>query len=422
MSASAAGSGLRAKIEAANAEAVDRMVGADPVLVDVVPARDSVPGLVDRMILHSGPPVTWARMCGAQRGAVIAMVLFEEWARTADEAVALLERGAITLEPNHHHQAVGPMAGTISPSLPVFVVENRTYGNRAFCRQVERQQQFGDYGDEAVRGLRMWRDVWGPAVAAAVRGTGGLPLKTLITKALHMGDELHNRQVAASSLLANALAAPLVEAGLPAPQLIGTLKYLANHEVFFLGVAMAAGKAIADPSAGIAHSTVVTAMARNGTEFGIRVSGLGDEWFTAPAPRIEGLYFPGFTADDAGLDMGDSAITETVGWGGFVLGGAPGILRLVGGTPAQAMRYSKEMREITVTEHPTYRIPALNFEGAPVGIDVRKVVGTGIVPIIDTAIAHKEPGHAMIGAGLVRAPMECFEKALEAFGRRYSQG
>jgi hypothetical protein len=422
MSASSAGSGLRAKIEAANAEAVDRMVGADPVLVDVVPARDSVPGLVDRMILHSGPPVTWARMCGAQRGAVIAMVLFEEWARTADEAVALLERGAITLEPNHHHQAVGPMAGTISPSLPVFVVENRTYGNRAFCRQVERQQQFGDYGDEAVRGLRMWRDVWGPAVAAAVRGTGGLPLKTLITKALHMGDELHNRQVAASSLLANALAAPLVEAGLPAPQLIGTLKYLANHEVFFLGVAMAAGKAIADPSAGIAHSTVVTAMARNGTEFGIRVSGLGDEWFTAPAPRIEGLYFPGFTADDAGLDMGDSAITETVGWGGFVLGGAPGILRLVGGTPAQAMRYSKEMREITVTEHPTYRIPALNFEGAPVGIDVRKVVGTGIVPIIDTAIAHKEPGHAMIGAGLVRAPMECFEKALEAFGRRYSQG
>lgn len=412
-------SNLKQAIDAANAQAVERIVAADPVLVDIARAGEVIPGLEGRTILHAGPPVAWERMCGAQRGAVIGMVLFEGWAEDPQAAVALLERGEIALAPNHHHQAVGPMAGTISASLPVFVVENRTHGNRAFCRQVERRQQFGDYSEEALGALRTWRDFWAPSIAAGLRQMGGLSLKTMIAKALQMGDELHNRQVAASSLFANAMAVPMIKAGLPADRLTGTLGYLANHEVFFLSIAMAAGKAAADPACGIEASTVVTAMARNGTEFGIRVSGLGDEWFTAPAPRIEGLYFPGYGEKDAGLDMGDSAITETVGWGGFVLGGAPGILNLVGGTPDQAMRYSAEMREIAVGSHAVYRIPAFGFEGAPVGIDIRKVVHTGIAPIIDTAIAHKDPGHPMIGAGLVRAPLECFEKALEAFARRY---
>ncbi len=411
-------SSLRESIDAANEAAVERMVAADPVLVDVARAEEVIPGLSGRTVLHAGPPIGWQRMCGAQRGAVLGMVLFEGWAEDADGAAAMLERGEIALAPNHHHGAVGPMAGTISPSLPVFVVENRAHGNRAFCRQVERRQQFGDYSDEALGALRMWRDVWAPSIAAGLRQMGGLGLRTMIAKALQMGDELHNRQVAASSLFANAMAVPMIKSGLPADRLIGTLAYLANHEVFFLSMAMAAGKATADAASGIEPSTVVTAMARNGTEFGIRVSGLGDEWFTAPAPRIDGLYFPGYGEKDAGLDMGDSAITETVGWGGFVLGGAPGILNLVGGTPEQAMRYSAEMREIAVGSHAVYRIPAFGFEGAPVGIDIRKVVRTGIAPIIDTAIAHKDPGHPMIGAGLVRAPMECFEKALEAFVNR----
>jgi hypothetical protein len=211
----------------------------------------------------------------------------------------------------------------------------------------------------------------------------------------------------------------MLEADLPRETLLGTAKLLANHEVFFLGLAMAAGKASADAAHGIEYSTIVTAMARNGTEFGIRVSGMGDEWFTAPAPRITGLFHPGYKDEDAGLDMGDSAITETVGWGGFVLAGAPGILSLVGGTPDEALRYTREMREITLTASPTFRLPALGLEGAPVGIDIRKVVRTGITPIIDTAIAHKEPGHPIIGAGLVRAPLECFEKALTGFAQRY---
>ncbi|HET8679077.1 MAG TPA: DUF1116 domain-containing protein [bacterium] len=411
---------MKARIDAANNEAVGRMIAAEPILVDVAPAGDVIRGLGGRTILHSGPPVNWDRMCGAQRGAVIGIIRFEGWADEPDDAVRLVERGEVRLEPNHHHQAVGPMAGTISPSLPVFIVENTTYGNRAFCRQVERRQQFGDYSDDAVSELRAWRDIFAPALSAALRQRGGLALKTIIAKALQMGDELHNRQVAASSLFANAMAVSLSQAGLAADRLTRTLGYLANHEVFFLGLAMAAAKATADPAAGIEHSTVVTAMARNGTEFGIRISGLGDQWFVAPAPRIRGLYFPGFGDADAGLDMGDSAITETVGWGGFVLGGAPGILKLVGGTLEGAVAYSRQMREITVASHPVFSIPGLGFEGAPVGIDIRKVVRTGIAPIIDTAIAHKDPGHAMIGAGLVHAPLECFEAALETFGARYA--
>ena len=250
----------------------------------------------------------------------------------------------------------------------------------------------------------------------------GLELKPIIAKALQMGDELHNRPVAASSLFANALAAPMIEAGVAKADLLHTLRYTAGNEFLFLGLSMASGKASADPAAGLEYSTVVTAMARNGTEFGIRISGLGQEWFTAPSPRGHGFFLPGYGEQDAGLDMGDSAITETVGWGGFVLGGATGILTLVGGKAEEALAYSREMRQITVTTSPNYRIPVLNFEGAPVGIDIRKVVQTGIVPIIDTAIAHKNPGYSIIGAGLVRPPMECFKKALIAFGRKYGLG
>ncbi len=412
---------IKQRIEQANEEAVRRLTAAQPVLRDIAPARDVIPGLQDRMITHAGPPIEWPRMCGAQQGAIIGQVIYEGWARTADEARALLAQGAIRLEPNHHHQTVGPMAGTISPSAPVWVVENKAFGNLAFCRQVEGNQQFGDYSDQAVQGLRLWRDVWAPTLRQALRTIGELDLKPIISKALQMGDELHNRHSASSSLFANAMAVAMAETELPHDAMLGTLKYVTNHDLIFLGLAMACGKAIADPAAGIEYSTVVTAMCRNGVEFGIRVSGLGEQWFTAPAPVVDGLYLPGYSAKDAGRDMGDSAITETVGWGGFVLGGAPGILSLVGGTPDEALNYTREMAKITLARHPTYRLPALGFIGAPIGIDIRQVVQTGIAPIIDTAIAHKDAGYPIIGAGLVRAPMDCFKKALVAFGKRYSE-
>jgi hypothetical protein len=410
---------MKQKIEEANAEAVRRMVSGEPVLVDIAPAGEVIPGLEDRMILHSGPPVTWDRMSGAQRGSAIGLARYEGWAASPHDAEALLARGGIRFAPNHHHRAVGPMAGTISRSLPVFVVENRASGDRAFCRVVEPRQQFGDFSDEAIAPLRAWTDVFAPAIRQGLRRLGELALKPMIAKALQMGDELHNRQVAASSLFANALGPAMVDAGVPAERLAATMRYLGGHEVFFLGLAMASAKSIALAAADVPYSTVVTAMARNGTEFGIRVAGLGDDWFTAPAPRIEGLMLPGRRPEDAGLDIGDSAITETVGWGAFVLAGAPGILGLVGGTPEQAMRITRDMRTITVSAHPVYRIPALGSEGAPIGIDIRKVVQTGTVPVIDTAIAHKDPGHPLIGAGLVRAPMACFRQALIAFARKY---
>ncbi|MCX5911601.1 MAG: DUF1116 domain-containing protein [Deltaproteobacteria bacterium] len=413
---------IKKRIEAANEEVVKRLNAGDPVLVDIAPAGEVIPGFKDRMITHSGPPIDWPRMCGAQRGAMIGAVIFEGWAKNVEEASRLLEGGGVRLEPNHHHQAVGPMAGTISPSMPVWVVENKAFGNRSFCRQVEGRQQFGDYSESALQDLHRWKNVWAPSLRQGLRQTGGLPLKPIIAKALMMGDELHNRPVAASSLFANAMSSAMVEAGVAKESLVATLKYTANHELLFLGLAMASGKAIADPAAGIESSTVVVAMARNGTDFGIRVSGLGEDWFTAPSPRVKGLYFPGYKEEDAGFDMGDSAITETVGWGGFVLAGATGILSLVGGTPDEAMAYSREMRQITAGTSANYRMPAFGFQGTSLGIDIRRVVQTGITPIIDTAIAHRNPGFSIIGAGLVRAPLECFQKALVAFSRKYGAG
>ncbi len=411
---------IKQKIDQANEETAQRMIQGEPVLVDIAPAGEVVPGLEDRMIIHSGPPIEWSRMCGAQHGAVIGMVLFEEWASSPDEAEKLLEKGKIRLEPNHHHQAVGPMAGTISISSPVWVVENKAFGNRAYCRQVEPRQQFGEFSDDALQGLRMWRDVWAPTLRKALAEIGSLELKPIMIQALQMGDELHNRHSAASSLFANKMAFAIAKTNLPKDVVLPTLGYITNHNLIFLGLAMAAGKAITDPAMGIEYSTVVTAMARNGTDFGIRVSGLGEEWFTAPAPFVDGLYLPGYSAADAGFDMGDSAITETVGWGGFVIGGAPGILSLVGGTPDEALAYSREMNKITVATHPNYLMPALGFMGTSIGIDIRKVVQTNTLPIIDTAIAHKDPGYPIIGAGLVRPPMECFKQALIAFGRKYN--
>ncbi len=411
---------IKQKIEAANQQAVNRMIDADPVLVDIAPAIEVIPGMKDRMLTHAGPPISWSRMCGAQRGAIIGEVLFEEWAKTPEEAASILEKGEIILEPNHHHQTVGPMAGTISANSWVYVVENKTFGNRAFCRQVEGAQQFGDYSQAALDGLRKWRDVFAPSLRAALKTEGELPLKPIITQALQMGDELHNRHSASSALFGNAMAVGLAKASISRQDQIATLYLLKNHNLIFLGIAMAAGKAIADPARDVDYSTMVTAMCRNGAEFGIRVSGLGDEWFTAPAPFVEGLFVPGYSAQDAGFDMGDSAITETVGWGGFVLGGATGILPLVGGTPAEALAYTQEMRTITIATHPTYKMPVFGFEGTPIGIDIRKVIQTNSTPIIDTAIAHKEPGYPKIGGGLVRAPVECFKKALIAFGQKYA--
>ncbi len=410
-------------IQRANAEALARILAARPVAVDVQPARDVVPGMDGRILLHAGPPVTWERMCGPVRGAVIGAILFEGWATTHAEAEALAASGGVRLEPNHHHSAVGPMAGLTSPSMPVFVVENQEAGNRAYVNMNEglgKVLRFGANSAEVLERLAWMRDVLGPALGAAIRAAGGVDLKSITARALQMGDECHNRNTAATSLFVRTLFPYLVKTAAP-EQLAEVADFLGRNDHFYLNLSMAACKVAMDAARGIEGSSVVVAMARNGTEFGVQLSGTGDQWFTAPSPVIDALFFPGYGPEDAARDLGDSCITETAGIGGFAMAAAPAIVQFVGGSVGDALNFTKEMRNITLGEERTYGIPALDFAGAPTGIDARLVVDTGILPVINTGVAHKEPGVGQVGAGIVRAPMDCFVEGLRALEERLSQ-
>jgi hypothetical protein len=404
-------------IDAANAEAHRRITGGRPLLIGMGIARETIPGFHARLLCHAGPPITWERMCGPLRGAIIGAALYEGWADTPEEAATLATNGGIEFAPCHHYHAVGPMAGIISPSMPVFVVKNETYGNLAYCTQNEglgKVLRYGAYSPEVIARLKwMERELY-PALARALEKTGPIDLRSLIAQALHMGDECHNRNKAGTSLLLRVLSPALVEAIDDKAVVARVLRFIDSNDHFFLNLSMPAAKAMLEAAHNIPGSSVVTVMARNGTDFGIRVSGLGDRWFTAPAGEPVGLFFPGYSQADANRDIGDSAITETAGFGGFAIAGAPAIVQFVGGSPADALQATRDMYEITVGEHSAFTIPILNFRGTPVGVDVRKVVETGILPRIDTGIAHKEAGIGQVGAGLLTAPMGCFTSAFAA--------
>jgi len=410
---------LRETIEEANAEALRRMLAADPVLVDVIPAGEAMPSLGGRTILHAGPPIDWASMCGPMRGAVAGIAVFEGWAPDLKTATTMAAEGMFSFEPNHHYDAVGPMTGMTTVTQPVMVVENRAFGNRAYCAINEglgKVMRFGGNDEEVRARLRWIRDILGPAFGRALRGSSGIELKNIIARGLTMGDEMHQRNVGCSGLLLRSIAPSLARIGIDHQDLADVLAFIAGNDQFFLNVAMAMGKAIMDPVRDIDGSTVVTAMSRNGTNFGIRVSGTGDRWFTAPVEMPAGLYFPGFTEDDANPDMGDSTIVETIGLGGFAMAAAPAVAGFVGaGAASDAANYTRSMSEITLAENPEWTIPALDYAGVPTGIDIRLVVETGIVPTINTGIAHKLPGVGQVGAGVVKAPRACFEQALLAF-------
>jgi Protein of unknown function (DUF1116) len=404
-------------IDRANAAAIQRVLGATPVLVGIGRARDVIAGMDDDLLLHAGPPIEWDRMSGPVRGAVIGALLYERRARSAAEATGLVASGRIRFEPCHHHGAVGPMAGIISPSMPVYIVENAAGGTRAYSTLNEgygKVLRYGAYSDDVLARLRWIEGTLAPVIGRALDLAGGIDMKTLVAQALQMGDEGHNRNKAGSALLARLLAPHLVRTGAPVDQQNAVLRYLADNDLAVLNPVMAACKATMDAAHGIAGSTLVTAMARNGTDFGIRVSGLGERWFTGPAELPRGLYFPGFSAEDANPDVGDSTITETAGLGAFAMAAAPAIVRFVSGTAREALASTLEMYEITLAENPAFGIPQLDFRGTPTGIDIRRVVRTGILPRINTGIAHREPGIGQIGAGLVRPPRACFEQALEA--------
>jgi hypothetical protein len=406
-------------IEDANQEALRRMISADPVLIDVVPAADAIPALGEGMILHAGPPVAWERMCGPMRGAVTGIAVHEGWAPDLEAAARMAAGGEFHFHPNHHYDAVGPMTGLTTRGQPVMVVENRAFGNRAYCTINEglgKVMRFGGNDAEVLERLSWLRDVLGPAMGRALRDTGGIPLKSLVARGLTMGDEMHQRNVACSGLMLRALAPALARTANHTGALAEALAFIAGNDQFFLNIAMAMAKAIMDPVGGIPGASIVTAMSRNGTDFGIRVSATGDTWFTAPVEMPEGLYFPGFSEADANPDIGDSTIVETVGLGGFAMGAAPAVAGFVGaGAASEAANFTRAMAEITAGENPEWTIPALDYLGVPTGIDIRFVVETGLAPTINTGIAHREPGIGQVGAGVVRAPMACFEHALRAF-------
>ncbi len=408
------------KVERANEKAFAAFLGASPVLRGIGTAGKTLAKMGERTLLHAGPPVAWRDMCGPMQGAIVGAILYEGWARDAKAAQQLAASGEIRYAPCHDHGAVGPMAGIISPSMPLWIVENAANGARAYSNFNEglgKALRFGAYGPEVLTRLAWMQNTLAPALAKALEALGGIELKPLVAQALIMGDEVHNRNAAASSLLLRRLAPALARARLAEDDLAQVLEFIAGNEHFFLNISMALCKASLDAAHGVAGSSLVTAMSRNGVEFGIRVSGLGERWFTAPAGAIDGLYFAGYGTADAAKDLGDSSITETAGFGGFSMAAAPAIVKFVGGTPEDATANSMRMRHITLGESNVFQLPALDFRGAPCGIDLRKVVDTGIEPVINTGIAHREAGVGQIGAGLTRAPLACFTQALAALAK-----
>lgn len=401
---------------AANATAVERVLAAAPRWVGVTTAAEAI-GLSKGQFLHAGPPITWERASGPLRGALIGAMLLEGLATTPEEAAGLAERGAIELAPCHEHATVGPMAGVVAPSMPMFVVENDAFGNRAYCSLNEglgKVLRYGAYGVEVLERLRWMQHVLGPALGAAIGTLGSLDLRAVITQALQMGDELHNRNRAASALIVREIVPALLDSGVASGDVADVVRFANGNEHFFLNLGMPAAKATMDAARDIDGCTMVVAMARNGTDFGIQVSGTGGQWFTGPAQVPDGLFLGDYGPNDANPDIGDSTIMETAGVGGFAMACAPAIVRFVGGSAADALSATRAMYGITLAEHPHYQVPILEFRGAPVGIDVTKVARTGVLPFVNTGIAGREAGTGQVGAGIVNPPAEAFSAALAA--------
>jgi NifU-like protein involved in Fe-S cluster formation len=407
------------KIEEANKLAVERIINSQPVLIGFDQAINCVPGMTKTTILHAGPPITFDKMSGPMKGAITGALVFEGLAKDIEEAYEVAASGAITFAPCHEHNCVGSMAGVTSASMYMHIVENKTYGNIAYTNlseQMAKILRMGANDQSVIDRLNWMRDVLGPILRDAMKlNTNGIDLRLMLAQALHMGDECHNRNVAGTTLLIQALTPYIIETDFNTEQKREVFDFVASSDYFSGPTWMALSKCALDAAHGIENSTIVTTMARNGVEFGIRVSGMaGNTWFTGPAQKVVGPMFAGYKPEDSGLDIGDSAITETYGIGGFAMATAPAIVALVGGTVDEAIGFSTKMKEITTTENPNVTIPLLNFMGIATGIDVRKVTQTGIMPVINTAIAHKEPGIGMIGAGITYPPVEAFEKALLA--------
>ena len=413
---------FEAQIDSANEKVVERMLGSQPHLVDVRVAREVIPELAGsrKTLLHAGPPISWEDMCPPMKGSCIGAVLFEGWASDEQEAIDLLGSGEVRFMPNHEAHAVGPMSGLTSSSMPVLVVENRLDGTQAFCTINEgggNVLRFGAYSQEVVDRLTWMAEVLGPIMSAALRSSAaGININVLMAKAITMGDDFHMRNAASSLVILKELLELIVPLEWDREEKEAAIAFISAADQFFLNVVMATGKAIVDCARKVQEGCVVTTLCRNGHDFGIRVSGLGDQWFTAPVVEPNGLYFTGFSAEDANPDIGDSAICETIGVGGMAMVASPAVTRFLGaGDFAAALGYSTRQEKITISHNPAWSIPTWDFRGTNTGIDLRKVIETGITPTINTAISHKDAGHGMVGAGTAQAPLACFEQAFEAY-------
>ncbi|MDF1603005.1 DUF1116 domain-containing protein [Nocardioides sp. YIM 152315] len=405
----------------ANERALAAMLDVTATLVDVAPASEVV-GLRRGEFLHAGPPIAWDRASGPLRGGLMAGAALEGLVDDPEDAVALFESGSsVTLEPCHHRSAVGPMAGVVTPSMWMFVLEDAATGRRTYCSLNEglgKVLRYGAYSPEVLTRLRWMGDVLGPLLQKAVRGSDHVDVTGILTQMLQMGDEAHNRNRAGTLMLLRDLSPAMVASGADTADVAEALRFIGGNDHFFLNLAMPACKLALDAARGIDGSTMVVAMARNGTDFGIQVSGTGDEWFTGPAQLADGLFLGSYGPDDANPDIGDSAITETAGIGGFAMATAPAIVRFVGGSVPDALATTRRMHEITLGENPRWSVPVLEFQGTPTGIDVTRVCRTGILPQINTGMAGKVAGVGQVGAGLVTPPAEIFPKALARLAER----
>ncbi|MFQ5750441.1 MAG: DUF1116 domain-containing protein [bacterium] len=409
------------EIEKANEKAVAIILRGMPHLVGLERAIDVIPGMKANLFLHAGPPITWDRMCGPMRGAIIGGLLYEGKAKTPAEAEKLAASADIEYAPCHEHQTVGPMAGVVTPDMPVFVLKNEEFGNFAFCTMNEglgKVLRYGAYNEEVIRKLKWMEKVLYPILKKGVAKIGKIDLKNIIAQALHMGDEVHNRNRAATSLLYRLLAPAIVRTCHDPHTTSTVLDFINNNDHFFLNLSMPACKVTLDAARDVKNSSLVVVMSRNGTDFGLQLAGTGGEWFTGPSDVPDALFFPGFTRKDANPDIGDSSITETNGLGGFAIAASPAIVQFVGGNAQDAIQYTRQMYEITAAENNVYQIPYLNFRGTPTGIDVIKVIEKNILPFIDTGVAHKKPGIGQVGAGVLNAPVRPFQKAYEGLARR----
>ena len=403
------------KIDAANKQALQKILNSKPFIVGMGKALDVVPSMKKNLLLHAGPPVTWEKMCGPMRGAVIGALIYEGIAGTPEKAEQVAASGQIEFSPCHEHSAVGPMAGIVSPSMPVFILQNEEYGDKAYCTMNEglgKVLRYGAFSSDVIERLKWMEKILYPSLKRAVEKIGKIDLKNIIAQALQMGDEVHNRNRAATSLLYRTLAPAVLQTSDDKEIAASVLEFINRNDHFFLNLSMGASKISLDAARNIEYSSIVVVMARNGTEFGVQLSGTGDQWFTGPSPIPDALFFTGFTKEDANPDIGDSSITETAGLGGFAIASSPAIVQFVGGSTKDAINYTLKMYEITAAENNIYKIPYLNFRGTPTGIDVIKVVEKNILPFIDTGVAHKNPGVGQIGAGVLSAPAEPFVKAL----------